>query len=64
MTPKAPTGSNMAVRDIALASKIFIPKNRIMDGTMIMPPPMPKSPDNMPVSIPSTTNPISIIFFG
>lgn len=54
----------MAVRDIALASKIFIPKNRIMDGTIKIPPPMPNSPDKIPVRIPSTTNPISIIFFG
>lgn len=61
MTPNIPTGSIMAVRDIALASKMFIPKNRIMHGTISIPPPMPNRPDKIPVNIPSTTNAISII---
>jgi len=61
MTPKTPTGNNMAANDVAFASRMFIPKITMSEGTNTIPPPIPNRPDKMPTMIPKINNPISII---
>ena len=51
----------MAASDVAFASRIFIPKITMSEGTNTIPPPIPNRPDKMPTMIPKINNPISII---
>src|SRR5437870_2906050 len=50
--PSAPTGSSSAARDVPAALVMLNPTSRIRDGTITMPPPMPKRPESTPATRP------------
>lgn len=51
----------MAANDVAFASRMFIPKITMSEGTNMIPPPIPNRPDKILTMIPKINNPIFII---
>ena len=56
-TPRTPTGSSMAAKDVPTATRCSNPRSSTMTGTMMAPPPIPKSPPRIPAVNPRMASP-------